>query len=290
VAGIPEIIHLDNAQEFQSEALVRGAAEYGIRLEYRPPGQPHLGGHIERLIGTTMGALHMLPGTTFSNVAEKGDYPSEKTAILTMAELDSWIALQVAGVYHQSVHSALQRPPILAWTAMMAHRSRPIKHPASPEQFFLDFLPGERRMIRRDGIRLFNIFYWDNYLSPLAGRSQTPMMIKYDPRNLSRIHLQDDDGRYWPIPYRDLGLPPITLWEHREAMKRLKQEGRQAVDEQTIFDTILKQRKLIESARRTTRQRRMAERVRPRAASVRNPAVSAEPEEAELPPFKVEEW
>jgi putative transposase len=36
VAGIPEIIHLDNAQEFQSEALVRGAAEYGIRLEYRP--------------------------------------------------------------------------------------------------------------------------------------------------------------------------------------------------------------------------------------------------------------
>jgi hypothetical protein len=26
----------------------------------------------------------------------------------------------------------------------------------------LDFLPGERRLIRRDGIRLFNIHYWLN--------------------------------------------------------------------------------------------------------------------------------
>jgi putative transposase len=49
-----------------------GAQEYGIRIDYRPPGTPHFGGHIERLIGTTMGAVHLLPGTTFSNVAEKG--------------------------------------------------------------------------------------------------------------------------------------------------------------------------------------------------------------------------
>ena len=237
-----------------------------------------------------MGAVHLLPWDHLSNVMDKGDYPSEKTAVLTMAELDSWIALQIAGVYHQSVHSALHRPPIQAWSAMMEHRSRPLKHPASPEQFFLDFLPGERRMIRRDGIRLFNIYYWDNYLSPLAGRSQDTMMIKYDPRNLSRVFLQDDEGRYWPIPYRDLGLPPISLWEHWEAMKRLKQEGRQAVEERTIFDTILKQRKLIESARRTTRQRRMLERGRPRADAVNTPSVSAEAEGAELSPFKVEEW
>jgi putative transposase len=34
-----------------------------------------------------MGAVHLLPGTTFSNVAEKGSYVSEKRATLTLRVL-----------------------------------------------------------------------------------------------------------------------------------------------------------------------------------------------------------
>src|SRR5271163_985586 len=90
--GLPELLQLDNAAEFHSRALVRGAQEYGIRIDYRPPGTPHFGGHIERLIGTTMGAVHLLPGTTFSNVVEKGAYSSEKTSALTLVELERWLA------------------------------------------------------------------------------------------------------------------------------------------------------------------------------------------------------
>jgi putative transposase len=71
-AGLPRLIHVDNGKDFHSEALVRGCQEYGVQLERRPPGQPHFGGHIERSIGTMMGAVHLLPGTTFSNVVEKG--------------------------------------------------------------------------------------------------------------------------------------------------------------------------------------------------------------------------
>ncbi|MFC7738566.1 hypothetical protein ACFQX4_22800 [Roseomonas sp. GCM10028921] len=56
VCGLPRCLHLDNAKEFRSEALPRGAAQYGIELRYRPPATPHWGGHIERLIGTMMGA------------------------------------------------------------------------------------------------------------------------------------------------------------------------------------------------------------------------------------------
>jgi hypothetical protein len=32
---------------------------------------------------------------------------------------------------------------------------------------------------------------------------------------------RDKDGHYWPIPYRNLGAPPISLWEQREAMSKL---------------------------------------------------------------------
>ena len=113
-AGLPRVIHVDNGKDFHSEALVRGCQEYGVQLEHRPPGRPHFGGHIERSIGTMMGAVHLLPGTTFSNVAEKGSYASEERARLTMPELERWLALQIAGVYHLSIHSALGRT--LPWS------------------------------------------------------------------------------------------------------------------------------------------------------------------------------
>ena len=72
VAGIPEALHLDNAKEFRARALERGCEEHGVRLIYRPVARPHYGGHIERLIGTMMGKVHLLPGTTFSDVRARG--------------------------------------------------------------------------------------------------------------------------------------------------------------------------------------------------------------------------
>jgi hypothetical protein len=41
-----------------------------------PQANRIFGGHIERLIGTQMGKLHLLPGTTFSSPPERGDYDS----------------------------------------------------------------------------------------------------------------------------------------------------------------------------------------------------------------------
>ncbi|MBG5721964.1 hypothetical protein I5E67_32785, partial [Pseudomonas aeruginosa] len=41
-------------------------------------GQPHYGGIVERIIGTAMQMIHdELPGTTFSNPDQRGDYDSE---------------------------------------------------------------------------------------------------------------------------------------------------------------------------------------------------------------------
>ena len=65
MSGKPKSLFLDNAAEFKSEALRRGCEQHGIRLSYRPPGQPHCGGIVERVTGTAMGKIHELPGTTF---------------------------------------------------------------------------------------------------------------------------------------------------------------------------------------------------------------------------------
>jgi len=297
VSGIPDGVHLDNAKEFHSHALVRGAQEYGIELSYRPLGRPHYGGHIERLIGTTMGAVHLLPGTTFSNTKEKGSYNSSKQATMTLAELEKWLALEVLGRYHRSIHSALGVPPLVAWAQGMKVRGS-LRQVKNAKQFFCDFLPEERRLIRRDGIRMFNIFYWSNILTPLAGRSEKPVLVKYDPRDLSRIYLRDEEsGDYWDIPYRDLRLPPISLWEQQAATKQLHAEGRSVLDEETLFEIVEEQRRLEEGARKSTRARRatvtrrQSSGVQATASGTGETLQSWAPADGRpIQPFEVEEW
>jgi putative transposase len=58
-----------------------------------------------------MGALHLLPGTTRSSVADKRDYDPERYAALTLRQLERWIALEIVGKYHNKVHAALGRVP-----------------------------------------------------------------------------------------------------------------------------------------------------------------------------------
>jgi putative transposase len=292
ISGLPRTIHVDNAQEFHSEALLRGCQEYGIHLEHRPPGRPHFGGHIERLIGTMMGAVHLLPGTTFSDVKQKGDYDSGKHALLTLSELERWLTLQIAGVYHLSRHSALNTTPLAAWQEASQRAASPVRHPADATEFFLSFLPAVPRRIRRDGIHFCNIRYWDSVLSPWAGRLQKPLLVKYDPRNLSRVYVRDPDGRHWPIPYADLRQPPIALWELEAANKQIRQSGRSAHGQQAIFASILEQRQLVRQAQSQSRQRRLHEKtpgdntVLDRSPGVRKTAA----ENSEIGPYPVEIW
>jgi putative transposase len=293
MAGLPRLIHVDNAKEFHSQALVRGCQEYSIDLDHRPRRQPHLGGHVERLVGTMMGAVHLLPGTTFSNVNEKGSYDSEGRAVLTLAELERWLALQIAGVYHLTVHSALGKTPLEAWQEGVAKRKQLLRYPPSAEEFFLDFLPAAPRMVQRDGIHFYQIRYWDNVLSPWAGRLKKPLWVKYDPRNLSRVYVRDLEGQHWPIPYADLRRPPIALWELAEARKRLRRHGIADPTERDLFANILEQRRLIKEAANSSQQRRRKERIpQPTKVAPEGQESTKSPDKpsGELQPFPVEIW
>jgi putative transposase len=92
--GFPACIHLDNAKELHGEMLRRACEQYGITLEYqeyRPVAQPHMGGHVERLLGTLLRALHELPEGPFSNPQQRGSYDSEARAVMTLRELERWL-------------------------------------------------------------------------------------------------------------------------------------------------------------------------------------------------------
>lgn len=258
--GKPAVLHLDNAAEFHSRALRRGCQQHGMRLEFRPPGRPHYGGHIERLMGTLMRRLHALPGTTFSNVAQRGDYPSEARAVLTLGEFERILALEVLGPYHNDVHSALGMTPAAAWAGWIEAGGVP-GLPADRGGFVLDFLPAEERVVGRQGIQLFNVHYYDGVLAGLVGAG-LKLRVKYDPRDLSVVFAEMPSGDHVRVPYADLRHPPVALWEHREAVKRLRAEGRRTVDEHAIFAAVEEQRRVLAEAGRSSKAaRRGAERV-----------------------------
>lgn len=268
VHGLMTRLHLDNAKEFRSEALRRGCEQYGIAIDHRPVRTPHYGGHIERLIGTMMGKVHLLPGTTYSNVRAKGDADPEKTAAMTIEELERWLAHAVCGVYHRTVHRALNTTPLAAWQrGILGDAKTPGcgEPPSVPDtrRFLIDFLPLERRLVRRDGVSLNRIHYWSDVLRTWIGEPQK-MIVRYDPRDLSRIYLLGPDGQYYDLSYRNLRNPSITLWEHRLAGKQLRDQGWSDFDETALFRTVDTMRSITDEAVAVTKvaRRRRERRLR----------------------------
>lgn len=299
-AGLPDAIHVDNGKEFCSRALQRGAEEYGIALIHRPVATPHYGGHIERLIGTMMGAVHLLPGTTFSDIQSRGDYDSLANSAMTLDELERWLALEVLR-YHAVRHSALGIPPGAAWREAVARRVHSLRQPYDVKTFTRDFLPSVERTVRRDGVHLHGLRYWDDVLSVWAARVDRPLRVAYDPRDLSKVFLRGPDDAWQPLRFANICRPPITLWELRRAQAALKERGLRLVDEQLVFDTIERQRVIIEEASRRTKEARRSMERRDRAldgaaelSAARGPEAVLEPEEpfdfSKIKLFPVEEW
>lgn len=250
IAGLPDSLHVDNGADFRSQSFKRGCQDAGIAIDWRPPGEPRFGGHIERLIGTQMGKLHLLPGTTFSNAQELGEYDSKRHAALTLRELERYIALDIVGSYHHSIHASLGRPPIAVWREY--EDVIPLRLPQERMRFWLTFLPEQERTLRPTGVHLFGLRYWSAALSGDVGRANRRLLVKYDPRDMSRVFVRRSSGNFVEARYADVTLPSVTLHEALAARRALLAKGRRELDTRTIVGTAVAQRKLVEAAVKKT--------------------------------------
>lgn len=258
MSGKPRELYLDNGAEFHSEALRRGCEQHGIALGYRPPGAPHFGGIIERLIGTMMTMVHdELPGTTFSDTKQRGMYDSDGTAVLTVTELQRWLVLATA-CYHGHVHEGLGRTPAGVWADKVAEHGSPVTV-TNQTAFLVDFLPVIRRTLTRTGFVIDHVQYYSDALKPWIARRDRlgKFVLRRDPRDISRIWVLDPDGGvYLEVPYRTLSRPPISVWEQQAAVARLREQGRAEVDEQALFAMVEQMRQITDAAAGATRKAR----------------------------------
>lgn len=274
--GRPATIHVDNAMEFHGKMLHRACLEYTIALQFRKLRIPESNGHIEALMKTLSLKIHELEGTTFFDVAHRGEYKSEKKACLTLQQFERWLALAIAE-YHESFHSEIKDSPKHRYRA--AFQQGPNRLPlATPELFDdatrlrIDFMPYEERTVQQYGVQLFRIRYFHHVLRRFVNAKgevkKRKFRFHYDPRDISRIYFYDPElEQYFPIPYADGTNPSISKWESIEAERHLVKAGRANIDEAAIME-IVKQRRAIEqeAASKTKAARRNSERVSSAAA------------------------
>ncbi|MCF8205852.1 MAG: DDE-type integrase/transposase/recombinase [Methylotenera sp.] len=272
VWGRPHKVHVDNGPDFRSQSLKQSCDMHGVDLEFRPVKQPRYGGHIERLQGTLLKEIHDIPGTTFSSVAERGEYDSEKNAIMTKDEFERQLIKLICNEYHRRPHSALGMPPLRMWElGIFGGVGRQgvglPPRPADRQTVMLDFLPSFSRTIQPDGVSI-DMRYYADALRPWIGAvdSQTGKarqhIFRRDPRDMSTIWFFDPElKQYFKVPLADQSIPPFSIWEYRIAKAELAKAGYNASDERIVFQSIRERRAMTqESAAKTKKARKEAQR------------------------------
>ena len=64
-------------------------------------------------------------GDILGNPIERGDYDSKKNAAMSLRELERYLGWEIAGGYHERIHSGLQRSPLGVWREQEAQAMTP---------------------------------------------------------------------------------------------------------------------------------------------------------------------
>jgi putative transposase len=110
------------------------------------------------------------------------------------------------------------------------------------------------------------------------------------------IWVELDDGRYVEARYRNLEIPPVSLWEYREAMRKARALGKSGSNELVLAELIRQQRQIefesrgLTKAKRRTRERKGTLKGTNSAVSTTEGLRPIDTGDTSRPLFKVERW
>ncbi|TFW72355.1 hypothetical protein C3Y98_04415 [Methylotenera oryzisoli] len=200
--GIPDLIALDNGMDLHSEALEKVCQEIGVQILYCPVATPEHKGSVERFFRTlAKGLIHRLPGTVFSNIDERGDYPSEDMAAIDMETLMHLMTKWIVDVYNVTRQRTLGTVPLRRWELSAPERN--IELPAYPEQLaVITGIPASRTLFHY-GIELDGIHYNSRRLQDMRLRAgeNIKVQLKFYEEDIGYVHIYDHFAKeYIQVP------------------------------------------------------------------------------------------
>lgn len=263
--GKPHTLICDNGMEFHSHQLRRMCWELDIDLQFCPGKQPNYKGSVERFIGTLNGRVsHRIPGTTFSNIKQRGDYDSVKEARITLSDLKELITYWIVSIYNQTTHKSTQRTPHKMWIAGL-DRVEPIL-PESKEKLDLILTSEDKRVLTEKGIEFKGLFYNSAELSFFRRfkRSSNKVKFRYDKEDIGFVWVYDEfNGNYLKVYSIDPDYAEgLSLRQHLQIRHEAREQGKSDQDSKELMQSKEAFRKKIEkkSSHKLLRERKKAAR------------------------------
>lgn len=194
--GIPILIAVDNGMDLHSIVLQGTCFELGIQILFCPAATPETKGSIERAIGTlNRDLIHTLPGTVFSSVDERGDYPSEEIAAIDMETLVHLVTKWVVEIYSMTPHRGIGTTPLLKW--MESAKTAVIDLPAFPQQLEVIIGVPAKRTAFHYGIELEGLHYNNHILQEMRRVSGENMQVdlKFYEDQVLFVHVFDPHSK-----------------------------------------------------------------------------------------------
>jgi putative transposase len=224
MCGIPEVLYVDHGSDFTSDHLTRTAIDLHIRLIHSAVARPQGRGKVERFFGTVnTELLSTLPGHLPG--AEPWPAPA-----LSLADLDAAVGAFVLD-YNDRIHSELGVSP---WSAWIADGWLPRLPDSLQALDGLLLTVARTRTVRRDGIHFQGL----RYVSPtLAGFVGRPVVIRYDPRDITEIRVFDRDEFLCTAVDQDHHAQQISLKDVQAARNARRRALRRGINERIAVVT-----------------------------------------------------
>jgi putative transposase len=230
--GVPEKLTPDLGPDLIAAALTSMLRRLLVHFEPTEAFDPNGKAILERFFATvTVQFVHMLPGTTFSSPADRGDYRSVDKARLTLDFVREKFGQWVDTVYHASVHGETQRIISIHWRDQQS--AFPI---LSYSKADLDVMArvGHQRTISKGRVNVDYLYWKSAALSRMEQQGVRSVMVLVDDLDLEKVYVHPvgkPEALVLADPVRPDYMRKLNRYEHDEVKKRLAEQTRKDLRE-----------------------------------------------------------
>jgi putative transposase len=237
--GLIEVLVIDNAKHWYGKGIEDACYQLGTDMQFAPVRVPWYKGAVERLLQTIhSGLIHQQPGTTFSNIFDKGDYDPAKHAVIWLDLLDELLHKWIIDVYSQEIHTGMNDILARRWENSI------VEYPPAlpPAHTDLDIILGKiaYRKISGTAIHFQNLEYSDSILATIRTNQDKEgrVKIKYDPTDLGMIYVYDAFWcRFVPVPAVDQDYAKgLTEFQHEVVCKFIRRKNQARINRKELAE------------------------------------------------------